>query len=102
MPGNGGTARGLCNVSNVDEVKPDDFPGLVDFAIKHDVNLVVPGPEAPLVAGIEGYFRKGGHSRCCATCRKLMHWGSWHTMFWSDQRGRSHGGFKDVFEGFHG
>lgn len=72
VPGNGGTAHGLCNVSNVTEVKPDDFPGLVEFALKHNVNLVVPGPEAPLVAGIEGHFRKGGDRRCSATYWKLM------------------------------
>ncbi|KAL8728841.1 MAG: hypothetical protein Q9181_005205 [Wetmoreana brouardii] len=60
VPGNGGTARGLYNVSNVNEVKPDDFPGLVAFAIRNGVNLVVPGSEAPLVAGIEGHFRKAG------------------------------------------
>lgn len=67
VPGNGGTARGLRNVSNVTEVKPDDFPGLVKFASEHNVNLVIPGPEAPLVAGIEGHFRKGGNCRCPAT-----------------------------------
>lgn len=30
------------------------------FAQKHNINLVVPGPEAPLVDGIEGYFRAVG------------------------------------------
>jgi len=102
VPGNGGTARGLRNVSNVSEVKPDDFPGLVDFASKHNVNLVVPGPEAPLVAGIESHFRKSRHRRYSPTYRKLMRWVSRHTMFWSYPRGRSHGGFEDVFEGLHG
>lgn len=48
------------NVHNVTSVKPEDFPGLVAFAKEHEVNLVVPGPEAPLVAGIEGFFRAGG------------------------------------------
>ena len=47
------------NVQNVTSVKPEDFPGLVSFAKEHEVNLVVPGPEAPLVAGIEGFFRAG-------------------------------------------
>lgn len=50
------------NVTNVNEVKPDDYSGLVAFARKHEVNLVVPGPEAPLVDGIEGYFRAGEQS----------------------------------------
>lgn len=30
------------------------------FAQKNNINLVVPGPEVPLVAGIEGYFRDVG------------------------------------------
>ena len=59
VPGNGGTARGLKKVENVDTVKADDFPGLVAFAKENNVNLVVPGPEATLVAGIESHFRKG-------------------------------------------
>lgn len=56
--GNGGTARGLKNVSNVD-IGVGDFPSLVGFAVKTGIDLVVPGPEAPLVDGIEGQFRKG-------------------------------------------
>ncbi|KAH0566410.1 hypothetical protein GP486_000193 [Trichoglossum hirsutum] len=60
VPGNGGTARGLAKVKNVADVKPDDFSSLVEFAKKVGVNLVVPGPEAPLVDGIEGYFRAVG------------------------------------------
>jgi len=57
--GNGGTASGLgSSVSNI-PISQDDFPALVRFAIDNDVGLAVPGPEAPLVAGIEAYFRKG-------------------------------------------
>ena len=69
VPGNGGTARGLKKVENVDTVKADDFPGLVAFAKEKTINLVVPGPEATLVAGIEGHFRKG---KCSANhiCRR--------------------------------
>ncbi|PKS12928.1 hypothetical protein jhhlp_000269 [Lomentospora prolificans] len=56
VPGNGGTA--LCpKVTNVTDVNPDDFPGLVAFARSKNINLVVPGPEAPLVAGISEHFR---------------------------------------------
>lgn len=58
VPGNGGTST-CPKVSNNDSVKADDYPGLVALAQKHNVNLVVPGPEAPLVDGIEGYFRAG-------------------------------------------
>ena len=59
VPGNGGTA-GLPKVTNNTALKADDFPALVEFAKKNNINLVVPGPEAPLVAGIEGYFRDAG------------------------------------------
>ena len=59
VPGNGGTSS-CSKVSNIDHVKADDYPGLVVLAQKHNVNLLVPGPEAPLVDGIEGYFRAVG------------------------------------------
>lgn len=60
VPGNGGTAYESSKVSNIpSQVQPNDYPGLVDFAKQHNVNLVIPGPEAPLVDGIESYFREG-------------------------------------------
>lgn len=60
-PGNGGTAGGqLRNVSSVNSPKADDFEGLMVFAKSHDINLVVPGPEAPIVAGIERHVRAAG------------------------------------------
>ncbi|KAK2764917.1 hypothetical protein FQN54_008614 [Arachnomyces sp. PD_36] len=59
-PGNGGTGLGAeAKIVNAN-VKVDDYPGLVALAQKHDVNLVVPGPEAPLVDGIQGYFQAVG------------------------------------------
>lgn len=58
-PGNGGTGRGVSSkISNVD-IKGNDYAGLVDFSQKNGVNLVVPGPEAPLVDGIQSYFQAG-------------------------------------------
>ncbi|KAF5685892.1 bifunctional purine biosynthetic protein ADE1 [Fusarium denticulatum] len=59
VPGNGGTA-GCPKTSNVSSVKAEDFAGLVKFSQENGVNLVVPGPEAPLVDGVEGWFRKAG------------------------------------------
>ena len=60
VPGNGGTAHESSKVSNISsEVQPNDYPGLVAFAKQKNVNLVIPGPEAPLVDGIEGFFREG-------------------------------------------
>lgn len=58
-PGNGGTGMGASNKITNANVKGDDYPGLVEFAQKNQVNLVVPGPEAPLVDGIQGYFQAG-------------------------------------------
>ncbi|KAK9475844.1 phosphoribosylglycinamide synthetase [Lipomyces japonicus] len=58
-PGNGGTAKGLKNVQNV-PIDGGDFSSLVKFAVEKEVNLVVPGPEQPLVDGIEKHFRKVG------------------------------------------
>ncbi|KAK3944294.1 putative bifunctional purine ADE1 [Diplogelasinospora grovesii] len=56
VPGNGGTAS-LPKVTNLSSVAADNYPALVELALKEGVNLVVPGPEAPLVDGVEGYFR---------------------------------------------
>ncbi|KAE9374861.1 phosphoribosylamine--glycine ligase [Stipitochalara longipes BDJ] len=59
VPGNGGTST-CPKVANCSSVKPDNYPGLVALAQEKSINLVVPGPEAPLVDGIEGYFRAVG------------------------------------------
>ncbi|RFU30618.1 hypothetical protein B7463_g5720, partial [Scytalidium lignicola] len=59
VPGNGGTSS-CPKVSNNDTVQLDDYPGLVALARKNNVNLVVPGPEAPLVDGIADYFKEAG------------------------------------------
>ncbi|KZZ90757.1 Phosphoribosylglycinamide synthetase [Moelleriella libera RCEF 2490] len=59
VPGNGGTAS-CPKVVNVASVSADDYPGLVEFSRLNNVSLVVPGPEAPLVDGIEGFFRQAG------------------------------------------
>ncbi|KAI0375249.1 aminoimidazole ribonucleotide synthetase [Pilatotrama ljubarskyi] len=57
-PGNGGTSLEP-KTTNVN-LSPSDFPALVDFALKNGVSLVLPGPEQPLVDGIETFFRKVG------------------------------------------
>jgi phosphoribosylamine--glycine ligase/phosphoribosylformylglycinamidine cyclo-ligase len=56
VPGNGGTAT-CAKTTNNTEVSADDFPGLVALAQKNKVNLVVPGPEQPLVDGIADFFK---------------------------------------------
>ncbi|KIJ54288.1 hypothetical protein M422DRAFT_73781 [Sphaerobolus stellatus SS14] len=57
-PGNGGTQFGP-KCTNV-KIGSDDFSKLVSFAQENDVNLVIPGPEQPLVDGVEAVFRKVG------------------------------------------
>ncbi|KIY66027.1 aminoimidazole ribonucleotide synthetase [Cylindrobasidium torrendii FP15055 ss-10] len=57
-PGNGGTSLETKAV-NVD-IAGDDYPKLVEFAVDNNVSLVVPGPEQPLVDGVETLFRKVG------------------------------------------
>lgn len=52
-PGNAGTALVGENVS----IKADDFEGIASFVIKEKVDMVVVGPEDPLVKGIYDYFK---------------------------------------------
>ncbi|KTW26089.1 phosphoribosylamine-glycine ligase [Pneumocystis carinii B80] len=58
-PGNGGT-DGLCGIVENVDIGPLEFEKMVKFAISNDIDLVIPGTEAPLVAGAEEYFRKAG------------------------------------------
>ena len=55
VPGNGGTAS-LERVTNIPTVSPDDFAALAELSKGKRVNLLIPGPEAPLVAGIVDYY----------------------------------------------
>lgn len=52
-PGNAGTA----NVGENVDIKADDFGSLKDFAIEKGINMVVVGPEDPLVKGIYDEFK---------------------------------------------
>lgn len=55
-PGNAGTANINGRSSNVD-LSNSDFDAIRDFVVKNNVEMVVVGPEAPLVAGIVDYFK---------------------------------------------
>ncbi|EIW86905.1 aminoimidazole ribonucleotide synthetase [Coniophora puteana RWD-64-598 SS2] len=57
-PGNAGTAASSKS-SNVD-ISPSDFPALIQFAVGNKIDLVVPGPEQPLVDGVHAHFKKVG------------------------------------------
>lgn len=52
-PGNAGTA----NVGENVDIKADDFNSLKDFAVEKGINMVVVGPEDPLVKGIYDEFK---------------------------------------------
>ena len=52
-PGNAGTAQAGTNVN----IKADDFPAIKEFALANDVNMVVVGPEDPLVKGVYDFFK---------------------------------------------
>ncbi len=55
-PGNGGTALEGVNVP----IAEDDLPALVNFARTNNIDLVVPGPELPLVLGIKDALAAAG------------------------------------------
>ena len=55
-PGNPGIARH----ARCQDIAVEDAEGLVAFATSHDVDLVVVGPEAPLVAGLADRLRAHG------------------------------------------
>ena len=57
IPGNGGTGAFAQNVAGVDFC---DGKQVAQFAKKNDVELVVVGPEAPLVAGVADDVRSAG------------------------------------------
>lgn len=52
-PGNAGTAAIGENV----EITPTDFDEVADFVINYEIDMVVVGPEVPLVKGITDYFQ---------------------------------------------
>ena len=58
-PGNGGTAAMGGAVVTID-LQEDDFAGLIGFAKRERIGLVVAGPEAPLAAGLTDAFTTAG------------------------------------------
>lgn len=53
-PGNVGTAD---SGENVPELKADDFDGIAEFVIDNKIDMLVVGPEQPLVGGIVDFLR---------------------------------------------
>src|SRR5271168_1582221 len=65
-PGNAGTAMEP-NVSNV-AIEADNTDALLQFAVSHDIELTIIGPEGPLVAGIVDRFT-AANRRCFGPSR---------------------------------
>lgn len=61
-PGNAGTAACGENVN----IGVDDFDKLKDFAVSHDIDMVVVGPEDPLVKGIYDDFKNDARTASIA------------------------------------
>ncbi|MCU0445463.1 MAG: phosphoribosylamine--glycine ligase [Microscillaceae bacterium] len=53
MPGNAGTAQVAENVA----INPNDFTKVGEFCLAKGIDLLVVGPEEPLVKGIRDYFK---------------------------------------------
>src|SRR5688572_713761 len=51
-PGNAGSSRYGTNVN----INTTDFPAMGAFALEHDINMIIIGPEDPLVKGVRDYF----------------------------------------------
>lgn len=58
-PGNAGTALVGENVA----IGVNDFEGLKDFALAHEVDMIVVGPEDPLVRGIYDAFKEDDRTK---------------------------------------
>ena len=59
-PGNAGTGNIALATGGTSEnvaMKVNDFPAIGRFALEHDIDMVVVGPEDPLVNGIYDFFR---------------------------------------------
>ena len=103
VPGNAGTALMGGKVVNMSNTSAEDFPTLAALAVEKNVNLVVPGPEAPLVAGIEGACRSGKIAQCwIGTINPLIVIDSWNTMLRSYKKSGPDGRIEGLREELHG
>ena len=51
-PGNAGTHKIATNIA----INPTDFKAVKETVLKNDINMVIVGPEAPLVDGVHDFF----------------------------------------------
>ena len=53
-PGNAGTTEYASNLA----INPNDFPSVKEAVMAHNIQLVICGPEEPLVRGIKDFFKR--------------------------------------------
>lgn len=82
-PGNAGTAQIATNVN----IAVDDFDAIGKYALEQHIDLILVGPEAPLVKGIKNYF---------ADSPELLH----IKVIGPDKRGAMLEGSKDFSKNF--
>jgi len=59
-PGNAGTALSGQNVA----VSANDFPAIKDFVLQNNIQMVVVGPEDPLIKGVYDFFQQDQQLNC--------------------------------------
>lgn len=57
IPGN----AGIANLATCMDLAVDDFKGILNKVIEHEIDLTVIGPEVPLVLGLSDYLESKGH-----------------------------------------
>ena len=61
-PGNGGTAENKGVNISIDGTKKENFEKIYEFIISEKIDMVMIGPEGPLVDGIVDYLNKRGYN----------------------------------------
>ena len=72
-PGNAGTAQTGTNVN----IKADDFPAIKDFVLSNHVDMVVVGPEDPLVKGVYDDFKNDPRTQnipVIGPAKRVLNW----------------------------
>lgn len=69
-PGNGGTEENKGINIHIDGTKKENFEKIYEFIIKEKIDMVVVGPEVPLVDGIVDYLNAKGYNRVFGPSQK--------------------------------
>ncbi len=69
-PGNGGTEENKGVNIPIDGTKKENFEKLYEFIISEKIDMVIVGPEVPLVDGIADYLNERGYNRVFGPSKK--------------------------------